>query len=150
ADQLGYVVGFGLLLVPGAKAPPAWPVPDVAGTGLLALEAAAFAFAWWARIHLGRLWSAAITLREGHRIVDSGPYGRVRHPIYTGLIGASWSYALLAASPVGLAGAAVLTAQMAWKARREEAFLRAELGADAYDAYAAKTPMLIPFTRFRG
>ena len=27
------------------------------------------AFAWWARIHLGRLWSARITKKAGHRIV---------------------------------------------------------------------------------
>jgi len=33
------------------------------------------------------------------------------------------------------------------KARLEERFLRAELGAEAYDAYARKTAMLIPFVR---
>ena len=38
------------------------------------------------RIHLGRLWSGTITLKQDHRIIDSGPYGLVRHPIYTGLI----------------------------------------------------------------
>jgi protein-S-isoprenylcysteine O-methyltransferase Ste14 len=42
----------------------------------------------------------------------------------------------------------VLTLQMSWKARREEAFLRQELGAEAYDAYSARTPMLVPFARF--
>ena len=31
------------------------------------------------------------------------------------------------------------------KARLEERFLRDELGAEAYDAYRRKTPMLIPF-----
>ena len=46
-------------------------------------------FAWWARIHLGRLWSGSITRKEGHHVVDTGPYGLVRHPIYTGLIGAT-------------------------------------------------------------
>ena len=33
------------------------------------------------------------------------------------------------------------------KARLEERFLRAELGAEAYDAYARKTAMLIPFVK---
>jgi protein-S-isoprenylcysteine O-methyltransferase Ste14 len=33
------------------------------------------------------------------------------------------------------------------KARVEERFLRTELGADAYDAYARKTAMLVPFVR---
>ena len=33
------------------------------------------------------------------------------------------------------------------KARVEERFLRAELGAQAYDAYAARTAMLVPFVK---
>jgi protein-S-isoprenylcysteine O-methyltransferase Ste14 len=53
----------------------------------------------------------------------------------------------LVSSPATLLGAALLTAQMAWKAKREEAFLRQELGTADYDAYAARTPMLIPFLR---
>ena len=34
-----------------------------------------FAFAWWARLHLGKLWSGWVVRKEGHRIVDSGPSG---------------------------------------------------------------------------
>src|SRR6266516_2939811 len=59
------------------------------GTYVLAgLSFAGLLFTWWARIHLGRFWSNAITRKEGHQIIDTGPYGLVRHPIYTGLIGA--------------------------------------------------------------
>lgn len=144
-DYAGYWVGFALLLVPRAGAPGLWPTPPALGVLLLGLEAASFAFAWWARLALGRLWSGMITLREGHRVVQSGPYGLVRHPIYTGLIGAAWAFALLVASPTALLGALVLTAHMAFKAKREEAFLRQELGRSEYDAYARRTPMLVPF-----
>jgi protein-S-isoprenylcysteine O-methyltransferase Ste14 len=148
-DYLFYVAGFSLLLTPPMLVHGLWKDPAVVGWGLLALELGSFAFAWWARVHLGRLWSGMITLREGHRVVESGPYRFVRHPIYTGFLGAAWCFALLVASPTALLGAAVLTAQMAWKARREEAFLRRELGAAAYDDYAMRTPMLIPFTASR-
>ena len=148
-DYFLYVVGFALLFTPSAQVPGLWRNPTAAAFGLLVLEAAGFAFAWWARVHLGRLWSGMITLREGHRVVESGPYGLVRHPIYTGFLAGSWAFALLVASPAALLGAAVLTAQMAWKAKREEAFLRQELGPEDYDAYAARTPMLIPFVRVR-
>ncbi len=121
-----------------------WGNPILVGCGLLGLEVGGFAFAWWARVHLGRLWSGMITLREGHRVVDSGPYRLVRHPIYTGYLAAAWAFALLVATPPALLGAVVLTAQMVGKARREEAFLRQELGADAYNRYAATTPMIVP------
>jgi protein-S-isoprenylcysteine O-methyltransferase Ste14 len=48
---------------------------------LAALTLVGTLFTWWARIHLGRFWSNAITRKEGHRVIDTGPYGIVRHPI---------------------------------------------------------------------
>lgn len=159
----GYVLGFGLLftpaygatllgarvyglgsLLPRAFRAPIWNAPALVAWVLVLMEAAAFAFAWWARAHLGKLWSGMMTLREGHRVVDTGPYRLVRHPIYTGFIGASWTLALIEATRVSLAGAAIVTLVMAVKAKDEEGLLRRELGADAYDAYAARTPMLAP------
>jgi len=50
------------------------------------LVGAGVAVAWWARLHLGRMWSARITLKADHKVVDSGPYALVRHPIYSGLL----------------------------------------------------------------
>jgi protein-S-isoprenylcysteine O-methyltransferase Ste14 len=156
---LAYTLGFVLLFAvpewfrhgdPAAWRPPAatlplWVESAAAGWALVAAELAAFAFAWWARIHLGRLWSGMITIREGHRVVDTGPYRLVRHPIYTGFIAACWALALVKASPASLVGAAILTLVMAWKAKDEEGFLRRELGPEAYDAYSRRTPMLVPF-----
>jgi protein-S-isoprenylcysteine O-methyltransferase Ste14 len=40
----------------------------------------------WSRITLGKNWSANIVLKEEHRLVTTGPYAYVRHPIYSGLI----------------------------------------------------------------
>jgi protein-S-isoprenylcysteine O-methyltransferase Ste14 len=37
------------------------------------------------RRHLGREWSGLVTLKEGHRLIRTGPYRTVRHPIYSGL-----------------------------------------------------------------
>ena len=144
-DLLFYVIGFGLLFTVPWRMPLVWRTAGPVSAALLVAEAGFFAFAWWARLHLGRLWSGMITLREGHRVVDTGPYRLARHPIYTGFIGASWAYALLSGSAPPLLGAVVLTLQMTWKGKREEAFLRQELGEAAYDAYAARTPMLVPF-----
>jgi protein-S-isoprenylcysteine O-methyltransferase Ste14 len=101
-------------------------------------------FTWWARLHLGRLWSGSITRKEGHRVIDTGPYGLVRHPIYTGLIFALFATAIAQAAISGLAGAALIAFGLWVKARIEERFLTAELGADAYGAYRRRVPMLIP------
>jgi protein-S-isoprenylcysteine O-methyltransferase Ste14 len=43
------------------------------------------ALAIWARLTLGRNWSAIVTLKENHELIQGGPYRFVRHPIYTGL-----------------------------------------------------------------
>jgi protein-S-isoprenylcysteine O-methyltransferase Ste14 len=48
--------------------------------------AAGFLFTVWARRHLGRNWSGIVTVKQDHELVESGPYGWVRHPIYTGLL----------------------------------------------------------------
>jgi len=124
---------------------PLWNLGDAATYFLAALTAAGCLFTWWARLHLGRFWSNAITRKQGHRVVDTGPYALVRHPIYTGLIGA-----LIATSiAIGLATALLATAIIAFglwqKARMEERFLTTELGAETYGSYRRRVPMLVPF-----
>jgi protein-S-isoprenylcysteine O-methyltransferase Ste14 len=113
---------------------------------LVVLTATGFLFAWWARIHLGRLWSDWLTKKAGHHVVDTGPYRLVRHPIYLGLIFAAFATAIEKGTSYALFGAVILTFGFYTKARREERFLRVELGEDSYDAYARKTAMLVPFT----
>ncbi len=112
---------------------------------LVALTAAGFSFVWWARIHLGRLWSDWLTKKAGHRVVDTGPYRLVRHPIYLGLIAAAFTTAIEKGTSFALSGAVLLSFAFFTRARREERFLWKELGDDAYGAYARKTAMLAPF-----
>lgn len=111
----------------------------------IALMVVGFLFAWWARVHLGRLWSGNITAKENHRVVDSGPYGIVRHPIYTGILLAILATMAAKGTIPAVAGALVIILGLWMKARLEEGFLRAQLGADAYDAYRRRVPMLVPF-----
>jgi protein-S-isoprenylcysteine O-methyltransferase Ste14 len=77
-------LGFGLLFggtLAWPHAGPLWPLGYDGGFLLAALTAPGFLFMWWARLHLGRLWSSAVTRKEGHYLVDTGPYAVVRHPI---------------------------------------------------------------------
>lgn len=112
---------------------------------LVGVVFAGIIFAWWARIHLGKLWSGSITKKEGHHVVDTGPYSLVRHPIYTGLIGATIATAAAQATLTGIAGATLLTVGLWLKARAEEKFLSQELGPDDYASYQRRVPMLVPF-----
>jgi len=116
---------------------------------LAALTLAGTLFTWWARIHLGRFWSNAITRKEGHRVIDTGPYGLVRHPIYTGLIAAMLATGIAVGTVTALLGALLIAVGLWQKARMEEGFLTTELGADAYGPYCRRVPMLVPFLRRR-
>lgn len=102
-------------------------------------------FAWWARIHLGALWSGFVMKKEGHHVVDSGPYAIVRHPIYTGILLSAFATAVQIGTTYAMAGAVLMTIGFWMKARLEESFLRTELGAGAYDSYRRRVPMLVPF-----
>jgi protein-S-isoprenylcysteine O-methyltransferase Ste14 len=96
-------------------------------------------------VHLGALWSGNITTKQAHRVVDSGPYGIVRHPIYTGILLAAYATAAAKGTIPGVLGALLVTVGLWMKARLEETWLKAELGGDAYGTYRQRVPMLIPF-----
>jgi protein-S-isoprenylcysteine O-methyltransferase Ste14 len=138
-------------LLPGtAKVLGAMPLynPGTAGTCALAVVVLlGISFTWWARIHLGSFWSNAITHKEGHRIIDTGPYGAVRHPIYTGLIVAILATGVAVATWTSLLGALLISFGQWQKARMEETFLSAELGPAAYGAYCRRVPMIVPSMR---
>ena len=143
------IIAGGLLLTPWiAQAWGQQPLWDFGRGGTYALAGLTLAgvlFTWWARIHLGSLWSHAITRKEEHRIIDTGPYRLVRHPIYTGLILAILATGAAVATVTALFGALLIAVGLWQKARMEERFLSTELGADAYGSYCRRVPMLIPF-----
>lgn len=127
---------------------PLWPVAPAIAWVLAALVICGFLFMWWARIHLGQLWSSSVTRKEHHHVVDTGPYAIVRHPIYTGLLLAIIATVLIRGTIITLAGSALIVIGIYVKARLEEEFLRQQLG-ESYAAYARRVPMLVPFLRFR-
>lgn len=122
-----------------------WHVGYDGAYALAGLTFAGVLFTWWGRLHLGRLWSGTITRKEGHRVVDSGPYALVRHPIYTGLIAAALATVVAKATAAAIAGWMLVTLGLWLKARAEERFLAAELDPGAYAAYRRRVPMLVPF-----
>jgi protein-S-isoprenylcysteine O-methyltransferase Ste14 len=123
-----------------------WEFSDQVQWAMVGLATLGFLFCWWARIHLGALWSGRITRKEGHRVVDTGPYRLVRHPIYTGILTAALATMLLKGTTASIIGFVLLIIGYWMKGKLEERFLREELGPADYDAYKARTPMLVPFS----
>ncbi len=122
-----------------------WSFEPVVDYALVLVVLSGLAFTWWARLYLGRLWSSSVTKKADHRVVDTGPYAIVRHPIYTGIILACAATAAQLGAALAVAGVLVLWVGFWIKARLEERFLRGQLGEGAYDSYRQKVPMLVPF-----
>jgi protein-S-isoprenylcysteine O-methyltransferase Ste14 len=117
--------------------------PAVAQAGL-AMVAAGALFALWARMTIGANWSGRVTIKENHELIRSGPYGMVRHPIYSGLLLAVLGTAV-AIGEVGCLLAFVL-AVLGWrqKWRREEEFMAERFGAE-YESYKRQVKGIVPF-----
>ena len=97
----------------------------------------------WARRHLGRNWSGTVTVKEAHTLVRTGPYGYVRHPIYSGLLLALLGTALAIDEWRGLVAFLLAFVALILKSRIEEDRMRATF-AD-YDEYRRRTAALVPF-----
>jgi protein-S-isoprenylcysteine O-methyltransferase Ste14 len=112
----------------------------------VALTSIGVAVAVWARRTLGEFWSARVTLKEEHRLIRSGPYRFVRHPIYTGMFLAAAGTAVVVGEWRGVLALVLMLITHSRKALREEKMLTQEFG-DEYAAYRQSTGFLFP--RFR-
>lgn len=145
---LGFFLLFGIWSPRALAIVQLWRLP---ANGKWLLDAAivlGFGFSWWARLHLGKLWSPGIVSKENQTVVETGPYGLVRHPIYSGALLAAFATAAIWGTLAEMVGAVLMSAAWYWKAWEEEKLLRQELGTAAYDDYAARVSMLIPLPHF--
>lgn len=109
-----------------------------------ALTAAGLLFTVWARRHIGRNWSAIVTIKEGHEFIASGPYAIVRHPIYTGLLLAFAGSAMALGEMRGVLAVAIVAWALWRKLRLEERWMQQHFG-EAYQAYCRRVAALLPF-----
>jgi protein-S-isoprenylcysteine O-methyltransferase Ste14 len=127
---------------PGGHSHPLRTGPVLAGVGL-AVFLLGLALAIWARAYIGRNWGMPMSRRDEPELVTTGPYHRIRHPIYTGVILAVLGNAL-ATSLYGLIAVVILAAYFIYSATREEAFLTGQFP-ESYPQYKRATKMLVPF-----
>ena len=123
-------------------------VPDAMGTRgvALAVLVVGLSITVWARRHIGQFWSARVMLKEGHELIQTGPYARVRHPIYSGIFLAMLGTALFVGEWRALLGTAVFFVGHWAKARREESLLASQFG-PTYEDYRQRTGSLLPRLR---
>lgn len=112
-------------------------------TGAL-VTAVGLSFAVWARLYLGGNWSQAVTVKEDHQLVTSGPYALVRHPIYTGFLLGFAGCAVALGEVRGLVAVAIVLAVLVQKLRLEEKWMAEKFG-DTYRAYRRRVRALVPF-----
>jgi protein-S-isoprenylcysteine O-methyltransferase Ste14 len=98
----------------------------------------------WARTTLGSNWSSSVTLKQDHELVTRGPYGLVRHPIYTGVLFMLLSSALMSGRLGAIAGLPFGFVGFWIKLRQEEALMMRQFPAD-YPKYKAHSKALLPF-----
>jgi len=111
-------------------------------TGILCM--AGLAFCVWARATLGRNWSGTITLKEGHELIERGPYRLVRHPIYTGLLVMFLATAIAFGHIGGFVAVAVAFASFWIKLSDEEKLMRQQFP-EQYRSYEERVKRIIPF-----
>jgi len=109
----------------------------------LAMVVSGLVLAVWARVYLGRNWGTPMSQKVDPELVKAGPYKRVRHPIYSGIILAMAGTAM-ALGWYWLIAVGLLGPYFVYSAVMEERYMTG-LFPEAYPEYKRSTKMLVPF-----
>ncbi|MCP4960612.1 MAG: isoprenylcysteine carboxylmethyltransferase family protein [Actinomycetia bacterium] len=118
ARRTSYTTGIGLLLA----------------SGILSTKA---------RRHLGRFHRDSLTVHADHEVVDTGPYGTIRHPLYTATIAVFVGLGAVLGNWLSVWVAALPTVALFWRIEIEERMLNEALG-ESYATYCTGTNRLLP------
>lgn len=118
------------------------PVLKMVGTVLFA---AGVFLRFWGILHLKSQFTRHVTVREGDEIVSTGPYRKLRHPLYTGLFFIAIGMPLYFTSPVAaVVGGALMVWALLKRIDYEEKLLVEKFGGQ-YEQWMKQRARLIPF-----
>lgn len=118
------------------------PVLRVAGTILFA---GGVFLRLWGILHLKSQFTRHVTVREGDEIVSTGPYRKLRHPLYTGLLFIAVGMPLFFTSPIAaVAGGALMVWALLKRIDYEEKLLVEKFGVE-YEHWMKQRARLIPY-----
>jgi protein-S-isoprenylcysteine O-methyltransferase Ste14 len=120
--------------------------PRTPATGLLGdvIALAGLILLLRARVVLGGNWSSSVDFKEGHELINRGPYRYVRHPIYSGLLLMVFGTAVLYGRLGGFIALLVLFLAFWFKSLQEERLMTRHFP-EAYRSYKMRVKALIPF-----
>ncbi|MBN1149564.1 MAG: isoprenylcysteine carboxylmethyltransferase family protein [Anaerolineales bacterium] len=121
----------------------ALPLPDWLRWSAVALAAGSLLLLIWVHHTLGRHWSTNLQLRQAHRLIDQGPYSRIRHPMYTALAGIFIGLSLISALWPTLLLTVLTLIFFVERLPKEEQMLLEEFG-DEYRAYMQRSGRFLP------
>lgn len=102
----------------------------------------------WSRFHLQQFYAERVEVQPEHRVIDTGPYHLMRHPVITSFFGIATGLFLLNPALTTLAALLYTIWDFARAAQREENLLSRTL--PGYVEYAGRTPRFLPrFSRVR-
>jgi protein-S-isoprenylcysteine O-methyltransferase Ste14 len=119
---------------------------DLRGVGILgvALFIAGVCLYFVSRLTLGKFFSEAIRIKPEHKLITSGPYRFIRHPIYLGEILYFLSIPMIFGSIYGFIVMLVLVPMLMHRIGVEERALISKFGQE-YMKYSQKTKKLVPY-----
>jgi protein-S-isoprenylcysteine O-methyltransferase Ste14 len=97
---------------------------------------------WWARSHLQHFYVEDVQFQEGQYLVNTGPYERVRHPVFTSFFLIATGLLLINPALTTLAMVLYVSVDFSSAARQEEALLLEEL--PEYAGYMQRTGRFLP------
>jgi protein-S-isoprenylcysteine O-methyltransferase len=129
-----------LLPVLGFITGAAWGLA-VQAAGLL-LILLSFLIHIWSRLHLKKFYAERVEVQSDHQIIDTGPYGLVRHPLVTSFFMLGTGIFLLAPALTTLAVMIYVYWDFVRAARQEEELLGRTL--PGYQDYMKRVPRFLP------
>ena len=124
----------------GRRFVPDFPALDYAG---FVATLIGLGIATWARMHLGRNWSDKVVIQAGHQLIRTGPYARLRHPIYSGVLLGVLGTAVVLGEWRGVIAFVLLLTNYAIKARKEDRVLAESFGAE-FEEHRRRAGFLLP------
>ncbi len=128
---------------------PAWltmfsiPIPAWLRWAGFFIDLIYLAFLAWTQATLGKNYSSQLRLQKEHHLVTTGPYARIRHPLYTALSGLGIAFALVTANWLFVLLAVFIIFGLVARVPREERMMLAEFGGD-YKNYMLRTGRFFP------